>query len=265
MLIFYSFLLCVALGLFFAMRSCRSDAPASFLRQQVGSGGDTIDVALVYAPMSYYMYGDTLGGYNYDLMRDIAREEGITMKFRPVNSLAEALILLREGKYDIIATLPEDAEYKKLAIYSDPVFLDRQVLVQRVTPGQKPRVQSALDLARDTVHIEAGSPIAARIRNLSSEIGDTIYVCEHADISSELLVLEVQSGKIKYAVVNEKIAQPLTRRFEGIDAGSPISFTQFQGIVAAPGDTAMIRMVNGWLQRADTRPSVKKLRERYGL
>lgn len=261
-MLLYVALLAAAILAMLSLRTCDMTSVTP-LRDKGGSHGDTIDVALVYAPMSYYIYADTLGGYNYDLLRDIAAHEGVVMKFWPVNSLTDALRLLRQGKYDILATLPEDAAYKQMATYSTPVFLDRQVLVQQ--SGADNPVRSALDLAGDTVHIEAGSPIAARLRNLSHEIGDTIYVCEHTDMSSELLVLAVQSGKIRFAVVNERIARPLTGKFGNLDVGSPISFTQFQGIVAAPGDSATVRRVNGWLERAAGRGSVRRLREKYGL
>ena len=47
-----------------------------------GSGGDTIDVALEYSPLSFYTYGDTLGGYNYDLLRLISKQQGNTRNSR---------------------------------------------------------------------------------------------------------------------------------------------------------------------------------------
>lgn len=265
MMIVYLILLAIAIGLFFLLRGCSGRHDIYGPRQKGGSAGDTLDIALVYAPMSYYMYGDTLGGYNYDLLRDISAAENVPMKIWPVNSLQEALQLLQEGKFKLLASLPVDAEYKQMAIYSEPVFLDRQVLVQRLDPEGNPTVGSSLDLAGDTVHIESGSPIAGRLRNLSHEIGDTIYVSEHSDMSSELLVLAVERGEIRYAVVNELIASPLAKQFPALDISSPISFTQFQGIVAAPGDTALIKQVNGWLKRADERPSVKALKKRYNV
>lgn len=261
----YLVLLAVAVALFFTLRGCRGQHDIYGPRQRGGSAGDTIDIALVYAPMSYYMYGDTLGGYSYDLLRDISAAENVPIKIWPVNSLQEALRLLQEGKFRLLASLPVDAGYKQMVIYSEPVFLDRQVLVQRLDRDSNAAVGSSLDLAGDTVHIEAGSPIAGRLRNLSHEIGDTIYVDEHSDMSSELLVLAVERGEIRYAVVNELIATPLARQFPSLDISSPISFTQFQGIVAAPGDKDLIRQVNDWLKRADERPSVKALKKRYNV
>ena len=120
-------------------------------------------------------------------------------------------------------------------------------------------------MAGDTVHIEKDSPIAGRIRNLCREIGDTVYLVEHPDLSGELLALKVQSGALRYAVVNERVAAPLTLRFSNLDAGSPISFTQFQCVVTADADSALLHRFDTWLEKASSSPEAAELRARYGL
>lgn len=265
-MLLYIVLLVVAVALFLSLRTCRAGVTAVSPQRIGGSGGDTLDVALVYGPSSYYMYGDTLGGYNYDLLRMISAREGVPMKFWPVGGLQEGLRQLQSGKFDMLASLPVDADYKPRYLYSEPIYLDRQVLVQmRDSVTGKLRASSALDLAGDTVYIEADSPIASRLENLSREIGDTIYVRTDAELSSELLVLKVQRGEIRYAVVNEQIALPLTRKFPGLDISSPISFTQFQGIVLAPGDSALLARLNTWLAKYLPTPEVRALKARYHL
>lgn len=262
----YICLLALSVVMVALLRGGRQDFGAAVRgKEPGGSAGDTLDVALVYGPMSYYVYADTLGGYNYDLMRLISRQSGVPMKFWPVNSLEDALRLIEEGRYDLLASLPRDAGFDGGVLYSAPLFLDRQVLVQIKQGDGSVAVSSALDLAGDTVHIEKDSPIAGRIRNFCREIGDTIYLEEHPDLSGELLALKVQSGAIRYAVVNERIAAPLTLKFSNLDAGSPISFTQFQCVVTAAGDSALLRRFNTLLEKASSSPEAAKLRARYGL
>ena len=261
----YLFLLGVALLAFFAIRSCSVPSRPAATRPLGNSGGDTLDVALIYGPASYYMYADTLGGYNYDLLRLISAREGVPMKFWPVGGLQEGLRQLKAGRFDMIAALPVDADYKVRYLYSEPIYLDRQVLVQRRRNDGSLQASSALDLAGDTVHIEQDSPIAARLANLAREIGDSIHVVRHADLSAELLTMKVHTGEIRYAVVNEQIARPLTAQFPDLDISSPISFTQFQSIVLAPGDSTRLHLLNGWLQKHLPTPAVQTLRTRYHL
>lgn len=267
MLWLYIVLLAAAVSLVWLLRPSGEGGatPAPERVRPGGSGGDTLDVALVYGPMSYYIYGDTLGGYNYDMLRLVSSQSGVPMRFWPVNSLEDALTLLGEGRYDLLASLPEDSGFKGKLLFSEPLFLDRQVLVQRKGENSGGLVASALDLAGDTVHIEKGSPIRGRLANLSREIGDTIYIVEHTDLSSELLTLKVQSGQIRYAVVNERIAGPLTEKFANLDISSPVSFTQFQSVVATPADSALIHDLNEWLRRTADTPAARELRTRYSL
>lgn len=266
LMILYIALLLVATGAICALHTCSLQREGQAPMRVAGpSGGDTIDVALVYGPASYFIYADTLGGYNYDLLRLISRTEGVPMKFSPVGSLREALRQLRSGRYDMLASLPVDAAYRDKVLYSAPIYLDRQVLVQRKDAQGRVSASSALDLAGDTVHIEQDSPIAARLANLSHEIGDTIHVSEHPELSAELLVLKVQSGALRYAVVNEQTALPLVEKFPELDISSPISFTQFQSIVVAPGDSALLRRLDSWLDRRLGTPEAAELRRRYRL
>lgn len=258
----YLLLLAASANLVVLLHTCSLRPAAHRLRAQGGSDGDTLDVALLYGPASYYIYGDTLGGYNYDLLRLLSQRENIPMKFWPVGGLKEGLRQLQAGKYDVLATLPVDADYKNRYLYSTPLYLDSQVLVQR-TDGR--RADSALDLAGDTVHIEKDSPIAARLANLSREIGDSIHVVEHADLSAELLVLAVQRGDLRYAVVNRQVALPLTERFDNLDISSPISFTQFQALVLAPSDTLLLHRLNKTLEPLLKSPEAQTLRQRYHL
>lgn len=95
-------------------------------------GGDTIDVAIEYSPMSFYRYNDTLGGFNYDLLRTIAKRHDMTLKFHPIVSLSQSLEYIDNNTYDLLAAdLPATADFKERYTLLEPVLLDKQVLVQR--------------------------------------------------------------------------------------------------------------------------------------
>ena len=53
----------------------------------------------------------------------------------------------------------------------------------------------------------AQSPVADRMHNLASEIGDTICVVEDPAYGSEQLFITTATGEIPSAVVNERIAR----------------------------------------------------------
>lgn len=227
------------------------------------SSGDTLDIAISYTPMNYYLYADTLGGFNYDLLNLYSQQTGTPVKFWPIISLDDALRGLDAKNFDLIVSLPIDNKLKSKYLYTHDLFTDRQVLIQRKLKNGKLAVNSSLDLARDTLHIEKDSPARFRIRNLSHEIGDTIHIIEHADLSSEYLLLKVAAGDLKYAVVNERIAKPLLEIHPEVSIETPISFTQFQAWLLNRNDTLLLKRLNLWIDSIKTTDQYESLLKRY--
>lgn len=201
--------------------------------------GDTIDVAIDYGPMSMYVEGDSVGGFNYELLRGLELQCGLPLKIHPIVSLDSALTLLGTGLIDIVATdAPITLDYRQRYSFTEPVYLDRQVLVETVTDssaaGEK-KVESQLDLARRNVWIVAGSPAEGRLHNLMAEIGDTIFIHSDPQYSAEMLYMLTSIGEIGMCVINERVARSMAKRdSENASAkiSASVSFTQFQGWIA---------------------------------
>ena len=258
----YAILLVVVIGIMFSLKKCNYATVAS---PSLSSGGDTIDVAIEYSPLSIYTYNDTLGGFNYDLLRVIADSHHLNLKFHPVVTLKDALKGIEEGRYDILAAaLPMTAEDQERYLFSQPVYLDRQVLVQlKDSITGECRVKSQLELAGDTVWIVEGSPIATRVSNLAREIGDTIYTIQEPLYGAEQLFLMTATGEIKQAVINERIARELSPSYPNVDISTDISFTQFQSWILNKENTALADSLNRWLSAAKETPAYKSLEQRY--
>lgn len=263
-ILIYSILLVIIISIMISLKQCGSRQLYS-PRTIGGSEGDTLDVAIIYSPTSYYLYDDTIGGLNYDLIRTLSADLKVPVRFWPVVSLEDALNKLENKDFDILASLPIDQDFNSRFIYTEPIFLDRQVLVQRCINNGKQRVNSSLDLAGDTLHIEKDSPIEFRIRNLSREIGDTIYIVSHPELSGEFLFLKVASGELRYAVVNERIAKPLLAEYPDVSINTPISFTQFQAWLLHREDTILQRRLNTWIDSIKLTPSYVTFKARYDL
>lgn len=221
-------LLAGVIAAMFMLRGCSTSSPSS--DKAVKSGGDTLDIAIDYGPMSMYAKGDSLFGFNYEVICSLQRR-GLPVKLHPFTSLDSVLTLLDEGIYDVIATdAPVTLDYESLYTFSEPLYLDRQVLVEHIasdSDSMKP-IASQLDLAGKNVWVVAGSPTEGRLHNLMDEIGDTIYIRSDNQYSSELLYMLTSIGEIKLCVINERVAEAMSRQGGGARVASGISFTQFQ-------------------------------------
>lgn len=257
----YGALLAVVVGCMVALSLC--DRPKLAINDQP-SGGDTLDIAIEYSPVTYYTYDDTLGGYNYDLLRMISKRVGHPMKFHPVVTLEKALSGLEDGRFDmVVAQFPMTAGDTARFAFTEPIYIDQQVLVQR---RSRHAIHSQLDLAGDTVWVVKGSPMVQRIASLSREIGDTIYVHVDELYGPEQLMMMVSAGEIKYAVVNRSIARAMAANLPNLDRSVPISLSQFQSWLVTKERQSLCDSLNRWheLVKTDTAAYLNLQRRYFG-
>ena len=76
-------LMLIAVGLIVSVRECSTPMPSNGY-EYVRGRGDTINVAIDYSPMSLYRFGDSLAGFNYEMMKDMAAMYGDNVKFYPI-------------------------------------------------------------------------------------------------------------------------------------------------------------------------------------
>lgn len=225
------------------------------------SGGDTLDVAISYGPLSYYLYDDTLGGLNYDILRYFQNQTSSPLKLIPVSNIDKALSQLEQNKIDLVAALPADYNLKKRFLTSESIYLDRLVLLQNLEREKK--INSVLDLGEDTVMVSKGSPALARLLNLRDETGIDIPIKEMEDLSEELLCLNVVINKNHLVVVNEKIAKKMQAEYPILSFENPISFTQFQVWLFNKNDTLLMKKIDNWFNEFKFTEEYKDLLRRY--
>lgn len=250
----FIFVICIGIA-----RNC---ARVPYMAREGNSGGDTIDVALVFAPGSFYNQGDSISGINHEVALTWQTQTDKVLKFWPVTEPADALEKLSKGSFNILASLPLDHSLKKNFPVSESIFLDRLVLVQLAdSAGNKP-VNSSLDLNNREVYVTAGSSAENRLRNLSEEIGGKIVIKDEPGMSDELLTLQVANGSIPLAVVNERVAKRIAREYPLLNYDSTVSFTQFQVWVFNPSDSILCKEFNLWFESFRDTPGYREILEK---
>lgn len=233
----------------FVIGATRNCGRLSYSPKEGFSGGDTIDIALMFAPGSYYLYEDSLTGINYELAENFSQQTNSPIKIWPLSDAADGFAKLETGAFDAVASLPLDNYIKDHYKVSESVFLDRLVLIQLAdsVTGETP-VNSSLDLNGKRVYVSPGSSALKRISNLSEEIGGNIEILEADDLSDELLSLKVASGEIPLAVVNERVAKEIAKKYPDLKYDSSVSFTQFQVWIFNKSDSILPDKFDSWLK-----------------
>ncbi|MFI3239476.1 MAG: transporter substrate-binding domain-containing protein [Bacteroidales bacterium] len=255
----YLVLLLLTLFAMYMLKDCRHyNVQVDRLR------GDSLNVAIEYSPISLYMKNDTLYGFNYDLIKELSIQGGFDIKFHPIVNIKSGLLGINSGSYDILlAQIPITAEMRNKYLFTEPIYLDKQVLVQRIDSLGDVVVKSQLDLADKTVYVISGTSTQERINSLAQEIGETIHIVSKHKFGQRELFNMVADSIIDYAIINEKSAQRLSNDITNVDFKMDISFTQFQSWVINPQDTLLCDSINILIKRIKETPRYEEIYNRY--
>ncbi|HJD75775.1 MAG TPA: transporter substrate-binding domain-containing protein [Bacteroides reticulotermitis] len=248
----YLLLAAIALVVFLSLRYCSGKTkPSGHPRDYAAIAKEgIIRVATEYNSLSFYVDGDSISGFHYDLIQAFAHDKSLKALITPEMSFTTRLEGLSTGKYDLIAYgILVTSELKDSLLFTSPIVLNRQVLVQRKKTSEQDSmyIRNQLDLAGRKLYVTKGSPAIMRIRNLSNEIGDTIYVEEIDRYGSEQLIAMVAHGDIPNVVCDESIALAVADSLPQIDITTAISFTQFYSWAVSKQSPALLDSLNTWL------------------
>ena len=255
----------IILALIFTFRYCgKQEKPLGHPRDYAAIAKEGIlRVATEYNSISFYVDGDTISGFHYELIQAFARDKRLKAEITPVMSFEERLKGLSEGRYDVIAYgILATSKLKDSLLL---IVLNKQVLVQRKENGENDSlyIRNQLDLARRTLHVVKGSPSILRIQNLGNEIGDTIYIKEIEKYGPEQLISLVAHGDIDYAVCDESIARAVADSLSQIDINTAISFTQFYSWAVSKQSPVLLDSLNTWLDKFQKEEEYQKIYKKY--
>ncbi|MDL2255277.1 transporter substrate-binding domain-containing protein [Parabacteroides sp. OttesenSCG-928-G06] len=262
LLILYAFLLLLVVATMYFLRK-----PQPVVRdlEAIRKEG-VLRLITEYNPIGYYISGDTVEGFQYELSRAISEISGLETEIRLEMSLPASFEQLDRRETDIIArNIPVTTELKASYSFTDPVLLNKQVLVQRTSKannGTTP-IRNQLDLRQKTLHVPAESPAILRLRNLEQEIGDTIHIVEDPLYASEQLIIMVARGDIDYAVCDQQIALHLLDQFPEIDINTDISFTQLHSWVVRKESIHLLDSLNSWFNQIKESGTYNHIYSRY--
>ncbi len=258
----------IVLAILFSVRQCgKKEKPPGHPRDYAAIAKEGIlRIATEYNSISFYVDGDTVSGFHYELIEAFARDKGLKAEIIPLMSFEERLKGLAEGRFDVIAFgILATSELKDSLLLTTPIVLNKQVLVQRKATEESDSlyIHSQLDLAQRTLHVVKGSPSILRIQNLGNEIGDTIYIKEMEKYGPEQLISLVAHGDIDYAVCDESIARAVADSLPQIDINTAISFTQFYSWAVSKQSPVLLDSLNTWLDKFQKEAEYQKIYKKY--
>ncbi|WP_294083299.1 transporter substrate-binding domain-containing protein [Proteiniphilum sp. UBA5384] len=265
----YLLLLIVAIAAMILLWKVMKGSPENLLSprdyDEIIASGE-LNVVTDYNSIGLYVSGDTLQGFQREMLLALEKGWGIKINLFLENGLEENMEGLRRGRYDLIArNIPVNVQLKDSLAFTIPLTLNKLVLVQR-----KPEyndsigpIRQHLDLAKQTIHVSGDSPAILRLNNLSHEIGDTIFIVKDYTYETEQLVMMVAAGDIDFTVCDEKMAMYLSKLLPEIDIETDISFTQLESWALRKESPVLLDSLNSWLYRFKATTAFKQIYEKY--
>ncbi len=252
----------LALALTLALASCSRTAPVDDAPKH--ELPDTLRVATLYSPASYFIYRDQKMGYDYALVEAMTRQKGIALDLRVAPSLAAAVAMLDSGEVDLLAyEVPVTAQYRGRVVPCGPVSVTSQVLVQ--PRGSDSLVTDVTQLVGRQVYVEADSKYSQRLSNLNAELGGGIDVraVRRDTLITEDLIGMVASGEIPLTVVDSDIARVNKTYYPALDISLAISFGQKSAWAVVPENQWLADSVDAWLSGDEPRQENALQLKRY--
>lgn len=217
-----------------------------------------------YNTIGFFAVDDTIAGFHHDLLQAFARDHGLQVEFTPIMDFQQRFEGLYNGTYDIIASsLPLSNELKDTISFTHPILLGKQVLVQRKATHDSLQINSLLQLAGKTVYVPKHSPNIFRIRNLSEEIGDSIYLKEIEKYGSEQLISLVAHGEIDFAICDEQLALAAADSLPQLAIHLPVSFTLFYSWGINKQSPILLNTLNLWIDKFKQSKEYRRIYQKY--
>ncbi len=253
-------------------KSKTPEASRTSVWDNIKSSGKLVAVT-EYNSTDHFIYKGRTMGFQYELLQRLSEELGVELEIISINNLEESFSLLNTGGCDLIAmNLTVTQERQKRIDFTNPIAQTRQVLVQKKPEGwqnmnskkyENLLIRSHLDLAKQEIYVQNKTSFVERLKNISEEIGDTIYIKESSKCTDEEIIERVANGTIKYTICDENIAKVNATYHPEIDIQTGISFKQNIAWGIPKGADSLKYHLNQFIEKSIHTNWFKRLYHKY--
>ena len=252
---------------------------------------DTLIVLAPYNSTSYFLYRGEAMGYEYELLKDFARDAGVELRVVLVQDRDSMFNMLRAGKGDIAAArlipLPQDSgrvAYTRELYRSEPVVIQQKQPVSKAIASLPEAVDTILkagpaersptlaarvrlvsrpaDLIARRVDLPKQSPYVQTLIELEDSLTGDINVVE-LDASDDKLIREVAKGNIQYTVAEGNVAELQQAYYKNLHVRPVIGAAKKVAWAVRPNAPVLLGELNRWIGDEKTGPLFNRMYRKY--
>lgn len=233
-----------------------------------------LNAITTYSPTGYFLYKGQTMGFEYEMLQRLTEAIGVDLHVVVAKNVDSVIPMLLRGDGDVIAlgyTITN--ERKELVKFTDPYLITHQTLVQKKPDNwrkltldqiKEELATDVIELIKDTVSVRVKSSYYPRMVELSSDLGDTIYINElSGELTDEEAIKQVADGKIKYTVVDYNIAKVYQSSLPNIDVETPVSLSQRLAWAVRKSSPELQERINTGLKNISKTPDYNVIYKKY--
>ena len=226
---------------------------------------DTLRVATLYSPTSYFIYRDAELGYDYSLVSQFCKDKSVAFHLVIAPNMSRMIEMLDSGKVDLIAyEIPKTSEYKSRVRHCGVVNYTTQVLVQPLI-NKKPSITDVTQLVGKDVYVEKDSKYHQRIENLNDELGGgiNVHIVDKDTLITEDLIRMVSNEEIPLTIVDSDIASLNKTYYKDLDVSLQLSFSQQSSWAVSSKAAPLAKIIDEWFAQETPSAKYTELHKRY--
>lgn len=226
---------------------------------------DTLRVATLYSPTSYFIYREEPMGVDYTLVARLADDKKMNLRIVTASSMASMIGMLDSGLVDLAAyPIPVTGEYRGKVIPCGPRSETYQVLVQP-RRSHTALITDVTELPKHDVYVEQESKYYYRMLNLNDELGGgiSIHPIDRDTLIGEDLIEMVSDGTIPLTVIDSDIARLNRTYYPNLDVSLPLSFAQRHAWGVSVKYPWLADSIDTWMNQKRPRDARERLLRRY--
>ena len=231
---------------------------------QLKAAGEITAVTL-YSSTSYFQYKMEPMGYEYDLIKDFARSEGLKLNIKVAENATRLIEMLEAGEADVVAyPILVNNKLKEDFLYCGRESQTSQVLVQRANKGDT-ILKDVTQLIGKEVYVKPATKYYQRLKNLNEELGGGIHIkdIEKDTITTEDLISMVSQGEIPYTISDDNMARLNKTYFWNINVSLKVSFMQRSSWLVRKTGPKLAEAINAWASDKSGTHVYKAAMKRY--
>ena len=275
----------------------RSDLPLGNSIQrdlaEIKSRG-TLTVLAQYNSTTYFFYRGGQMGYEYELLREFARENSLTLNMVAVTDRKSLYAMLNAGDGDIVAArlIPTEEDKKNVsftrALYqTEPALVQQEIAPENSNMSEAKkkalesepepetpefpeieikaqRISKPAELSGETVHVPEKSPYKRTLLELEDEISGDIHVVEtESQIGDEALAQKVAKGEVDFTVMQDNVAQLKEAEFENLKVRPVVGRSHSVTWAVRKNAPQLLDALNAWIDKKDNTAFYNLLYKKY--